>query len=100
VLAVGIERERGFPPMIERVAKAPAQGRALPLVGRLAQDRCAGRIGDRSRFVGRAVVDDQYRQVLTGATNDGRDPRRLVVGRNQGMDLCCLSESQARGVSA
>ena len=63
VLAVGVERDDGLAALLEGVAEPAPQRRALAGVGDLAQDGRAGRLGLRGRVVGRAVVDDDDRQV-------------------------------------
>ena len=58
---------------VEGVPEAATQRGALAGVRDLAQDGRTGRLGDRGRVVGRAVVDDDDRQVLAG----GRDDRPI-----------------------
>lgn len=86
MLAIGVQGEGCLPPRVESALETQAQGRPLSLVRGLAEDRCAGRLGDRRRLIGRAIVDDEDRQVCARGADDGRDPRRLVVGRDQRVD--------------
>ena len=76
VLAVGVEGDDRLGSGVEGVPEAATQGRALAGVGDLAQDGRPGGLGDRGGVVGRAVVDDDDRQV----PERRRDHRRRSAG--------------------
>ena len=83
MLAVTVEGERAVVARLERPPEPGAQGRTLARVRPLLEDLGAGLARDAGGLVGRAVVHDEDGQVRGGPANDGRDPRRLVVGRDQ-----------------
>ena len=86
MLAVGVERDDGRRAVLERVAEAGPERRALAGVRDLAQDGRAGRLGLGGRVVGRAVIDDDDRQEGPRGLDDGRDARPLLVARDQRED--------------
>ena len=86
VLAVGVERDDGRGALLEGVAEARPQRRALAGVRELAQDGGAGRLGLGRRVVGRAVVDDDDRQMCPCACHDRGDARTLLVAGDQRED--------------
>ena len=71
VLAVGVERQDRVGAVVERPAEAGPERGALALVRPLLDDGRAGLAGPVGRVVGRAVVDDDDRQVLERAADDG-----------------------------
>ena len=87
VLAVGVERHDRRRAAVERVPEAGPQRRALAGVRDLAQDGRAGRLGAGGRVVGRAVVDDDDRQVARGPpSTTGADARAFLVCRDERED--------------
>ena len=86
VLAVGVERDDGHGAVLQGVAEAGAQCRALARIRDLAQDDGPGRLGLRRRVVGRAVVDDDDGQEGPRTLDHGRDARALLVARDERKD--------------
>jgi hypothetical protein len=84
VLAVGVEGEDGVVALGQRSFEAEAERRALALVRPLFDDRRACGACLFGGVVGRAVVDDQDREVAQCRLDDRPDPRTLVVARDQG----------------
>ena len=83
VLAVGIERQDRRRAIRERAREPRSQRGALALVGDLADDLGPGRLRVGGGVVGRAVVDDDHRQVPACGLDDRGDPGALLVARHQ-----------------
>ncbi len=86
VLAVRVQREDGVPALVEREPEPRPERGALALVGDLADHPCPGGLRHRGGVVGRAVVDDEDRQVAARGLDDPPDPRPLLVARDQRQD--------------
>ena len=86
MLAVRVERDDGPGALLEGTGDARPQGRALALVGDLADDAGAGLPGHFGRPVGRAVVDDEDGQVLPRPVDDRRERGASLEGRDDGHD--------------
>ena len=86
VLAVGVEREDRVVAVGQRTFEAEAERGALALVRALFDDRRARGACLFGGVVGRAVVDDQDREVAQRRLDDRPDPWALVVARDQGDD--------------
>ena len=80
MLAVGVERESGRGPLGDRMAETGLQGLALAAVRSLAKNAGAGGFRDPGGVVGRAVVDDEDREMAGRALDDRGDPGCFVVG--------------------
>ncbi len=87
MLAVRVEGDDRLDIGGQRAPEAGPQGRALPLVRRLAEDLRTRRPGDGGGVVRGAVVDDQDREMASRAPDDGLDAGGLVVGGDEGKDL-------------
>ena len=77
VLAVGVEGDDRRRAVFEGVPEPGPEGGALAGVRSLDEDDGAGRLGLGRGVVGRAVVDDDDRQVAARGLDDRRDPRVL-----------------------
>ena len=67
----------------ERAREPRSQRGALALVGDLADDLGPRGLGVGGGVVGRAVVDDDHRQVPARGLDDRGDPRAFLVARHQ-----------------
>ena len=83
MLAVGVEREDRVAAVRQRTVESEAERCALAFVWALFNDRRTCRASLFGCVVGRAVVDDQNREVAQRRLDDRPDPRTLVVARDQ-----------------
>ncbi len=84
MLAVGIEREDRVVAVGQRTFETEPERGALALVRALFDDRRARGASLFGGVVGRAVVDDQDREVAQRRLDDRPDPWAFVVARDQG----------------
>ena len=90
VLAVGVEGHHGRGLVLQGVPEPGPQSGTFARVRPLDEDRRAGRFGLGGGVVGRAVVDDHDGKEKAGARHDGRDPRSLLVARDERDDVACF----------
>ena len=86
MLAVGIEGEDRVVAVRQGTVETEAERCALALVRALLDDRRTCGASLFGGVVGRAVVDDQNREVAQRRLDDRPDPWALVVARDQGDD--------------
>ena len=90
VLAVGVEGDDRRRAVFEGVPEPGPERGALAGVRSLDEDGGAGRLGLDRGVVGRAVVDDDDRQVAARGLDDSRDPGSFLVARDQRDDPGCF----------
>ena len=90
VLAVGVEGHHGRRTVLEGVPEPGPERGPLACVRPLDEDRRACSLGLSRGVVGRAVVDDHDGQDRRAPAHDGRDPRSLLVARDERDDVACF----------